>query len=430
MGQEGAPASRLYSMKKNQLLFVCSFLFSLSSNILSLSFVYLLTDRFSFNPAGVGAYVSMGSFAYFLGCSIYHRTQGRPWRVIPVAVAVTFVSSVLLGQVRDYRVVAICYVLVQGSTGLYWPPLMAWFTQGLGEDALNRDIGVFNRSWMMGNLLGPLIAGALYHWNSLINFLAVNTGFLLVLGLLLFLLRRFRGPSLPEEIARAGEEAAAGTAAGQEKNADIENQDGKDPPVSAGARSRPNPRREKLMDLYRYRGWIGAVSSNLFVGILINIVPLHIRDGLGYTERTAGFVLFVRCVAGLIGFTLLARFTRWHFNRRWFILVQSGLVFCALAFMLAGNRLSFYFIVVTLYGFVNSCCYSNSIFHSSATGKNPRKNLALHEIFLSIGSICGALGGGFCYQRLGFSGVFFAASLFLGLGLAVFVILNNRERPA
>jgi predicted MFS family arabinose efflux permease len=247
-------------MKKNRLLFLCSFLFSLSSNILGLSFVYLLTDRFSFNPGGVGAYVAMGSFAYFLGCNIYHRTQGRPWRVIPVAVSVTFVSSVLLAQVRDYRVVAVCYILVQGSTGLYWPPVMAWFTQGLGEAALNRDISVF--------------------------------------------------------------------------------------------------------------------------------------------------------------------------NRRWFILVQGGLVFCALAFVLAGSRIGLYFVVVILYGLVNSCCYSNSIFYSSATGKNPRKNLALHEIFLSIGSTCGALGGGFCYQRLGFSGAFLVVALFLGLGLGAFVLLNNREKPA
>jgi predicted MFS family arabinose efflux permease len=401
-------------MKKNPLLFVCSFLFSLASNILSLSFVYLLTDRFSFSPGGVGVYVAMGSFAYFLGCNIYHRTQGRPWRVIPAAVSVAFVSSVFLSHVRDYRVVALCYILVQGSTGLYWPPIMAWFTQGLDEGALNRDIGIFNRSWMMGNLLGPLIAGALYHWNSRINFLAVNAGFLLVLGLLLFLVRRIRKPSLVEEIPPAPESSAA------------------DSPLPAPAKPqpRPNPRREKVMDLYRYRGWIGAVSSNMFVGILINIVPLHIRDGLGYTERAAGFVLFTRCVAGLIGFTVLARFTRWHFNRRWFILAQSGLVFCSLALMFAGNRLGFYLVVVFLYGLVNSCCYNNSIFYSSATGKNPRKNLALHEIFLSIGSACGALGGGFCYQRLGFSGAFFVLSLFLGLGLVVFVMLNNRERPA
>jgi predicted MFS family arabinose efflux permease len=417
-------------MKKNHLLFVCSFLFSLSSNILGLSFVYLLTDRFSFNPGGVGVYVAMGSFAYFLGCNIYHRTQGRPWRVVPAAVFLTFVSSVFLGYIRDQRVAAFCYILVQGSSGFFWPPIMAWFTQGLDEGDLNRDIGIFNRSWMMGNLLGPLIAGTLYHWNRGLNFLAVNGGFFLVLGVLLFLLRRIRNPSLVEEIPQALNSLpvdAVPAAAGQ----GAETRDGENQPVSVQQlRPRPNPQREKVMDLYRYRGWIGAVCSNLFVGILVNIVPLHIRDGLGYTERTAGLVLFVRCIAGLIGFTVLARYTRWHFNRRWFILVQAGLVFCALAFVLAGNRLSFYFVIVFLYGFVNSCCYSNSIFHSSATGKNPRKNLALHEIFLSVGTICGALGGGFCYQRLGFSGVFFIVSLFLGLGLAVFVVLNNRERPS
>jgi predicted MFS family arabinose efflux permease len=310
---------------------------------------------------------------------------------------------------------------------------MAWFTQGLDEEALNRDISVFNQSWMTGNLLGPLIAGALYHWNSRINFFTVNAGFFLVLGILLFLLYRLRKLSREPASGEApanGEISAGETPAAQEGSAAADKQGGRNPPAPIRPRPLPNPQREKLMDLYRYRGWIGALSSNLFLGILTNIVPLHIRDGLGYTEGTAGLLLFTRCVAGLIGFNLLARFTRWHFNRRWFILVQSALILCVLAFAPAGNRLIFYFVIVFFYGLVHSCCYNNSIFHSSATGKNPRKNLALHEIFLSIGSTCGALGGGFCYQRLGFSNTFLILSLILGLALAVFVMLNSRERPA
>jgi predicted MFS family arabinose efflux permease len=46
-----------------------------------------------------------------------------------------------------------------------------------------------------------------------------------------------------------------------------------------------------------------------------------------------------------------------------------------------------------------------------------------------VGNTCGTLGGGFCYQHLGFSGVFLVLALVLGLALAVFFLLDYREKP-
>jgi predicted MFS family arabinose efflux permease len=68
------------------------------------------------------------------------------------------------------------------------------------------------------------------------------------------------------------------------------------------------------------------------------------------------------------------------------------------------------------------------MFYSGATGKNPKKNLALHEIFLCVGNATGTAGGGFFYQRFGFTGTCFVLILVLGLGLAVFVLLERRDR--
>ena len=133
-------------MDKNRFLFGCTFFYSLSSNILVFSLVYLLTDRFSFSPGQVGAYAAIGQLAYFAACNLYHRfgTGMRPSQIIPVAVTVAFLSSIMIGYVKDHRVVVLAYGLIQGSTGFFWPPLMAWFTQGLNQKELNRDISVFN----------------------------------------------------------------------------------------------------------------------------------------------------------------------------------------------------------------------------------------------------------------------------------------------
>ncbi|MDR1971841.1 MAG: MFS transporter [Treponema sp.] len=395
--------------KRNRLLFTASFFFSLASNILSFSLVYLLTDRFNFSPGQVGTYLAAGSLCYFLCCNLYHRFAIRPTLLIPSAAALSLLSSVVLGQAAFPWLAALAYALIQGSAGFFWPPIMAWFTQGLDETALNRDISVFNRSWMSGNLLGPLVSGALYHRSSNLCFLALNLSYALVLVMLAIQVRR----ELRTEARPAAEYGPS-----------------PDPRKAAPIRAPEIPLaavREKAMDWFRYRGWIGGFCTNCFVGVLINMAPLHIRDGLGYTERIAGMALFTRCVSGLIGFTILAKAAFWHFNRRWFLLTQAALALCAFAFVPAGNRVPLYFGIIFIYGFVHACCYNNSIFHSSATGKSPRKNLALHEIFLSIGSAAGAAGGGFCYQRFGFAGTFAALGIVMTLGMAFFVLLEYRR---
>jgi predicted MFS family arabinose efflux permease len=402
---------------RNGLLFAASFFFSLSGSILSFSLVYLLTDRFSLNPGQVGTYVALGFLSYFLCCHLYHRfgTAASPCRIIPAAVAVVFISALALSLAGSPLLAALAYVFVQGATGFFWPPVMAWFTRGLDERGLNRNIAAFNGSWMSGVLLGPPISGALYHVNRGLSFLALNLGYALVLGILVLVIRRE---------ARPGGGSPAGAEGAEARNVPAP------PPRDRRPASKPAvpPAREKAMDWFRYRGWIGAFCANCFLGVLNNILPLHIRDGLGYTERTAGLILFIRCVSGLAGFTVLARLTFWHFNRRWFFLVQGALVFCALAFLPAGRLMPLYFVIVFFYGFVNSCGYNNSIFHSGATGKNTGKNMALHEMFLSIGSALGSAGGGFCYQHAGFAGTFAALGIFQALALVFFALLDYHTR--
>ncbi|GHU17681.1 hypothetical protein FACS1894163_08880 [Spirochaetia bacterium] len=413
-------------MKKNHFLFACSFFFSLALNILGFSLVYLLTDRFAFKSGQIGSYVAMGSVSYFLSCNLYNRFgfQGRPERIIPAAVFVTLISSIVLGQARAPWLVALSYILLQGSAGFYWPPLMAWFTQGLDEVELNREISRFNRSWMAGALIGPLIGGALYHVSSILAFIAISAGFSLVFLILLLLQRRTRINGGDEaEPSQALAVSAPGTAVAPREAVDTAETPARRP---APQKNAVNALQEKALSRYRVWGWVGALCANLFLGVLTNAVPLHIRDGLGFTEQAAGMVLFFRGISALIGFTLFARFTFWHFNRRWFIFIQSSLIFCAVLFLIAGSRLYFYFFVIFLYGFCHSACYTNSIFHSSAGGRNTKKNLALHEIFLSIGSAAGSAGGGFCYQHFGFFGTFLILALVQGIGLAFFILQDRR----
>ena len=418
-------------MKKHHFVFACTFFFALGGNILNLSLVFRLTDQFAFSPGQTGAYLALGQLFYFLSCNLYRRLGSAidPDRVFPAAVLVVFLASVPLGFARIQGLAYASYWILQLGAGFYWAPVTAWLTGGLGGHELSRRISIFNRTWMVGNILGPLISGNLYNWNRGLNFSFIcvcyfsalfslylmkrRDGFRLrSIGLNRLRLRRFsRNPRLD-----TNESSSSG------KDAGI---------VSANtARMENSPAAETLdkrFDLYRYRSWIGNFSSNMVLGVLINIVPLHIRDGLGFTAGSAGLMLFFRCIAGFIGFILLARFATWHFNRRWFIVLQIGLMFSILLFLPAGNRLFLFYFVAILYGFMNSGCNTNSLYYAGITGNNPKKNLALHEMIISLGNAAGTAGGGFFYQHIRFTGTCLVFFLILGMGMGLLVLINRKE---
>ena len=405
-------------MKKQFFVLACSFFFCLGGNILNFSLIYRLADRFLFTPGQIGTFIALGQLFYFAGCNLYHRFGSvfSPGKVFPAAAAVVFLASIPLSHADTRHVIYVSYWILQIGTGFFWPPVMAWLTGGLNDEELNREIGLFNRSWMGANIAGPLLAGALYHWNSNANFFFLNASYFMVL-VLLFAMGRFFRKFIWQE-----EESSPAIAAGVPDPVE------KIYPSGANREgSRLLKTLDKKLDLYRYRGWIGNFCSALFIGVLVNIVPLHIRDGLGYTERTAGMLLFSRSAMGFIGFTILARFRFWHFNRKWFFITQAGLIFCSFLLLIAGKEIFILFLVGILYGFINSACYNNSIFYAGATGRNPKKNLAFHEIVMSVGNASGTAGGGLLYQHFRFTGTCLAMLLVLGTGLGVLFYIDKRN---
>ena len=108
--------------------------------------------------------------------------------------------------------------------------------------------------------------------------------------------------------------------------------------------------------------------------------------------------------------------------------MQTALIIISFLYLLAGPHLFLFYGIVLLFGFVNSCCINNSMFHSGATGKDPKKNLALHEILMSIGRITGTAGGGFIYQRYRLTGTYLVLILILCLGFGAFKLLDRRNK--
>jgi predicted MFS family arabinose efflux permease len=390
-------------VSKNKALFFCSFVYCLSTNILSFSLIYLLTDRFAFSSGQVGSSIALGSGCYFAGCFLYQQFLSRrgPRYIIPAAVSVCLMSSVVLNLTKNGTLAVLSWSLLQTSNGLYWPPLQAWFTQGLNNEELNKDISWFNRCWMSGALLGPFLGGLLYHYAPSWTFIAAFTGLSIVLATLVFL-SRYTGKSEP-----GGPSSPAKTAPA------------------------PNPKAPEILRKtivsFKIRGWAGAFCVSFFYGILANVIPLHLRNNLGFTEETASLLLLVRGAAAIVAFTCFARYTFWHFNRRWFLVLQGIMILCALLFIGAGKYLLIYLVIASVYGFFYAGCYNNSIFHAGADKKNTGKNMALHEMFLSLGSASGSFSGGFVLQYFGMTRALLFLALVQALGLLVLARLDRRS---
>ena len=391
-------------LKPFHFLFACTFFFCLGGVLLNFSLVYHLADRFFFTPGQIGTYLALGNLFYFVGTTFYLRIGSKfnPAKIFPVAAGLVFLASIPIGYARTPSILYVFFWILQLSTAFFWPPILAHITSGFVGKELNLRISQFSRSWMAALMLAPILGGVVYRWNSTVNFVIVNLSFFTAILLFVVAKRLFGKNEAPEPPYP------------------VLNTDSKTPEPDLKIL-------DKRLDLYRYRGWMCMFSITMCMGILVNIIPLHIRDGLGFTEQSAGLVLFSRSATGFITFALFAKFTVWHFNRWWFVLIQAGLMFCAFLFLLAGNMLVFFFFVSGLFGVLNSAVNVTSVFYSGATGKNPKKNMAYHEIFMALGMATGSAGGGFIYQHFRFTGLCVALLLMLGLGLTAFIVMGRRE---
>jgi predicted MFS family arabinose efflux permease len=185
---------------------------------------------------------------------------------------------------------------------------------------------------------------------------------------------------------------------------------------------------QNKLSVYKISAWAGVCFTNMFVGLIANVVPLFIRDILHYPARTAGLILLVRAFASIIGFTLLGKFISWHFRKYWLIILQGLTVICCFLFFLAGSNIGMYFILAFFYGFLYAGFNGSSTFYSGVDKRNLRRNSALHEAFSAAGNSIGSLGGGFCFQYAGMGATLLVMMLAQGLGLLLLILLSRKYR--
>ena len=388
------------SIGKTALIIPTIFLVAMGINLISLGIIFYAREVFQLRPGPIGWLAAVYSLFYIFGCLFVQPVYSRIAPRYTILVSTLFSGSLvlLLTQLRSVPLLYVFYALFGFFTSIFWPPIMGWLSYGREGTRLNRSILVFNLSWSIPNVIGPLFAGLMSEQDPKAPLYASSvflfTALLLVAVASILLPKIQRDRYIEAETLRESE---------------------------AGDKS----------TLLRFPAWLGLFVAYAALGVVINIFPLYARYSLFFSKSLVGALLLSRALFGMFAFVLLGRTSFWHFKASLIIGSQFCLILI-LILMLFVRATIFYAVLFASLGFILALIYSISIFHGIAGSRNRSQRMAIHEALLMSGIIIGSSAGGMLYQSSSMSRVFLfciiliAAGLLMQIGLTLF--LRKRER--
>lgn len=284
----------------------------------------------------------------------------------------------------------VLYALYGVALSFFWPPVMGWLSAGLEQHALSKVISRYNLSWSTGTIISPFLGGLLYQRGHLLPLVTSMTLFaataLFITGASLYLPRIRRDVHM-EDVQKRGILRI--------------------PDESSSLRF---PARFTLFAAY------------FGFGIIVNVLPLYLRDRLGMSESSAGLFLLLRGAATTLGFLLLGRFTFWHF-RKWWIVAGQLLALSILLLVSFVQAVPVIAAAIALFGATMAAVYNSSVFHGISGARSRAGRMAIHEAILNSGVVVGSAAGGALYEAFSIRATFLAAGALSFVSLIAVLVL-------
>jgi DHA1 family multidrug resistance protein-like MFS transporter/DHA1 family quinolone resistance protein-like MFS transporter len=375
---------------KTAVILPTAFLAITALGLVTFSMIFLLRDFYHASPSQIGWFSACWSFSYVCGClfirPLFSRMLPRYSIVLASFLLGAFSLAIVLGP--SLEVAFLLYALCGVSLALLFPPIMGWLSHRKEAAELNRAISRFNLSWSMAMIFSPLIAGFLTEKSPKV---AMGIGSLIFLTTsLLVLCASLTIPRLRKDRHREAVE-------------------------------REQPGEDRSTPL-RFPAWVGAFTSYIAMGVLLNIFPLFAREVLLIRESRIGLLLLMRALFSTIGFLFLGRYDFWHF-RGWQILITQLCVAIIVLSMVFARSFAVFLLLFPLFGLVSSLSYQNSIFHGVSGSKARARRMAVHEANLHFGMVVGAGAGGLIYQSTSIELVFVLCVVVVLMGMGASAIL-------
>ena len=370
---------------------LASFFSQLAIAMINLTLVYHLRYHYDLPSATIGLAAAITPTSYLLFCLFGGpiASRLRPRHAVMLALGGMSASILLLVVVHNLTVTYLCLILFGMWMSFLWPQMEEWFSRNKEGEELSKAANGFNVSWSLGVALSSYFAGLLIERSTVLAFcVSIGFFFLVLLGLWLVGLLVPAIRKIPSETTH------------------IET-------TTMVDHSTP----------LRFYAWIGVIILYSGMSIILTIFPLYAHEELLLRESHVGLFLLIRGVTSCVSFYILGKLHFWHFKKSLIFLVQA--LFALLSFSaLIFSSLLFYGIFFFLFGILFSFAYTQSIFHGSSGAVKRSQRMVIHEVLLTVGTILGAVGGGWFYQTFSFSNVLLAFGTLGALAVGAEVLFS------
>ena len=366
------------------VLNVASFVAQLTIAMVNLAMVYHLRGFFHLTADKIGIAASISTSAYLLFCIFLapYTIHFKPRNLVEVSLLGMAVSVGFFATTTNLALAYVSLAFYGAFMSLLWPQIEGWFSRGKEGAQLSHVSNAFNFSWSSGVGVSSFVAGVLVERSTTLPFFVSIALFLLV-----FLLIATSSALVPGIKAMKSE---------KEENRDTDKVDESTP--------------------LRFYCWIGVIILYTGMSVILTIFPLYAQDVLLISESFTGLLLLFRGVATCVSFLLLGKFGFWHFKKRYIFLVQ---IFFALScLVLTGfSSMVAYGIFFLLFGILFATAYAQSMFHGASGSIHRSHRMIVHEVLLTVGTIVGAVLGGYLYETFSF------AIVLLSIGVGTLVVV-------
>ncbi len=395
------PLARLYRrLGTPGVCFLAAVVYSFAQVLLTLGMVFYARDAVALSPATVGQVLAVFMLAAVVAnlATSMSALQLEPRRLVVLTAFTVGSATGALALTRQPAGLFLGIALCGLGTGFFWPTLSAWLSRGRAGPALGRAVSLYNVSWALGGVIGPLACGWLAERSVRLP-LPAGAGLFLLTALFLAGARRRLPVSDPAPLG-------AGLPHPEDKHAPG------DTPL-------------------RFAGWLGGFSSFAAMGVLGYIFPMAARECLGLTESTVGWMLLLRTFCNMGAFMVLSRTVFWQFRLAPMVAGQAlGAVACFA--LMAARSPAAIGLLFFVFGVNTALAYANSQFLGvSGPGVNHARRMAIHEACVSGGMMLGSVAGGWLYQGYGMARLYGLCGALLVVSAAAQAAWGARAgRPA
>ena len=362
---------------------------------------FLLRDRFGFGNLGNLSVAALGGLVYIFAAWQGGRfaqhfgyftavKTGFGGLAVCLALGAIFPSLPAVLLVYGGWAAAICFI---------WPTLEALVSDGVSDDVLPKNIGIYNVIWSAGMATMYFFGGTLYETlgpNSIFWLPAVIHG-----GLCLIVLRLGKNPvhAVP---------ATPPTAAPH--------------PLEVAAFTQPvSPR------AFLHMVWLAIPFSYIGITNLIAMIPALAKT-LGMSTAQAGLFCSIWMFVRLGTFVALWQWTGWHYRFRWLLGAFVGLT-VSFSLLLLSHNLGLLVAAQAVFGVSVGLIYYSSLFYSMDVGETKGEHGGLHEAMIGVGICLGPAVGALsiCLVPSSPNAGAYAVTALLACGLAGLIGLRVRR---